>query len=100
MRLPYRLLVEPIPRALSKHEDVLVGFGRPVRHRLGHRIGLRPHDVGTQPPAVRLQRERDTPRDADEILRFKARLTFAPAESAGGTVQFGDVLAAGRAAPL
>src|SRR5215472_9567120 len=44
----------------------------PVGDRLRHRIGLRPDDVRAQPPAVSLQRQRDAPGDADEILGLEA----------------------------
>ena len=45
---------------------------RPVGHRLGHRVWLRPDDVRSQVPAIGLQREGEAPRDADQVLRRNA----------------------------
>ena len=69
--LPHRFLVEEIPRPLRQQEHVLVRLRRPVRHRFRHRVRLRPDDVGAEVPAVGLERERDPPRDTDQILRLQ-----------------------------
>jgi hypothetical protein len=56
----------------GEQEQVLVRLRRPVRHRLRHRVRLRPDDVGAQVPPVGLEGEREPPRDTDEILRLEA----------------------------
>src|SRR5690606_5515982 len=53
-RLLNSLGVVVIPRALGKQENVLMRPRRPIRHALGHRVGLCPDDVAAQIPAVSL----------------------------------------------
>src|SRR5207249_760512 len=69
--LCHRNSIVEIPLALAQQKQVLMCLRRPIRHRLRHRVRLGPDDVGPQIPSIRLQRERDTPRDATEILGFK-----------------------------
>jgi hypothetical protein len=72
-RLPHRVRVIEIPRRPRQQKHLLMALGRPVRHRLRHRVRLRPDDLAAQVPAVRLEGEREPPRDADEVLRLEAR---------------------------
>src|SRR5882762_6832171 len=46
--------------------------GGPVPHGFRLAIGLVPDDIGTKVPAICLKSEGHLPRDADEVLRFKA----------------------------
>ena len=56
---------------------------RAVGDGLRHRVRLAPDDVAAQIPAVRLERERDAPRDAHEVFRLEA--PGAPALRLGGS---------------
>src|SRR5580658_2572501 len=77
-RLADGLTVVEIPLRFREEEDVLVGAGRAVQNRFRHRVSLRPHAVGTEPPTPPLELERDPPRDSRQVLRFELAV-------AGGT---------------
>ena len=61
-----------VPGALGQQEQVLVIHGGPVLDRGGHGVGLAPDDVRAQPPAVRLERQGQTPGHAAQVLGLEA----------------------------
>src|SRR6516162_5726334 len=73
-RFRYRLRIIKISLALAHQKYILMTFRRPVGHALRHRIGLVPDDIATQIPAVGLQREGETPRDANQIFSLQSIL--------------------------
>ena len=64
----------------------------PVADRLGHRVGLVPDDRVPQDPPVLLQRERDPPGQAEQVLRAQ------PGRAVGGDVLAEVGVHPGRAA--
>src|SRR5271165_287267 len=60
-----RIGVVVVALALREQEQVFVALSWPIRHALGHRIWLAPDDVAAEIPAIGLQGECHTPRDAD-----------------------------------
>ena len=72
MGCPDRVEIEPVVAGLDQQEDQLVPAVQPVTNRLGHRVGLVPHDRVTDDPAVVLQRERYPPGQAEEVLSAQA----------------------------
>lgn len=52
-----------------------------VLNRLRHGVGLGPDHVGSQVPAVRPQRERDSPGDANQVLVFEGPIAAAVADT-------------------
>ena len=70
--------VVEIPRRLLQQEQVLVSLRRPVRHRLRHRVRLRPDDVRAEIPAVGTEGERHQPRDAERSFDLAPRARTGP----------------------
>lgn len=70
----HRLRIPVVGRRLGQQEHVLMRLGGPIRHALGHRVRLRPNDVGAQIPAVSLKRKRSAPRDALQLLAGAKRV--------------------------
>ena len=77
-RLLHRLVVIMVLLGLGEHEEVFVCPSGAVLDTFGHDIGLVPHDVAAQIPAILLQRQRQPPRDAHQILVFEPGRIVGP----------------------
>ena len=86
-----RVEVEPVAAGSDQQEDHLVPAVETVADRLGHRVGLVPDDRVAEDPAVVLQRERDPPGQAEEVLRGHPRRPAAGEPGAEVGVQAAGV---------
>lgn len=59
-----------IARLFREMKNVLVRPCTPICYALRHRVRFRPNNVLSEIPPSCLQRERELPRNTDEILRF------------------------------
>lgn len=57
---------------LGEHEEVFVRTGRPIFDALRHDVWLVPHNVAAEEPSVVLQRQREPPRDAQQVFVFES----------------------------
>ena len=64
---------------------------RAILNRLRLGVRLVPHDIGSQIPAVFLERKRQPPRNAEEILRFQSFRCWWPITHATGLILLVDV---------
>jgi hypothetical protein len=88
--------VEPVVPGFDQQEDHLVAAVETVAHRLGHGVGLVPDDRVAHDPAVVLERERDPPGQAEQVLGAHARRVPPGQAAANVVVQAGGCCAASR----
>ena len=70
---PHRARIVEVPRRLAQQEQLFVRRRGPVGARFRHRVGLVPHDLAAQPPAVGLERHRHAGGHEHEIFRLESR---------------------------
>lgn len=76
-----RVLIVVVALRAGHQKQVFVGLGGAVADRLRHRVGLGPHDVRAQPPAIILQRKRYSPGNPDHVFGLESA---RPKPVAGG----------------
>jgi len=69
----HRLGVVEVPRAPGQQEHLLMRRRGAVRRAFRCGIPLGPHDLGPQPPPVRLERHRHAGRHHHQVLRLQSR---------------------------
>ncbi len=60
-----RFLIVMVMLGFCEHEQIFMRPGGPIFHALGHDVGFVPNDVAAKKPAIILQRQCESPWDAE-----------------------------------
>ena len=78
IRLQHGPAIVVVPLGFGEHKKVLMCAGRSILNAFRLGIRLVPNYVGTEVPAVILQRESQPPRDAEQVFWFQALWSVGP----------------------